>query len=214
MKLPEAFTDSYGKVTAASSGACFAISIRGKNIDAVAANTCNPEYGKWVGLVPAGSTVEIEGIPRDDGHEIDIFYVTNAAGCQPREASDGIGNKPDSGVVASKRGFGADNVYMIARQPLGELGVGDNFVTVTVNLPHPSNALSAIAELGIPDSCNSDPVVLTQVESTAGMVSGSKTLTAPSGKIMHLRMKDQRIEIRNPTNFHGRLAPHRLGERQ
>lgn len=203
LKLPESFTDSQGKVQAASTSACFAINIFGKNIDlASSVTTCDPKYGMFVGLVPAGKEVFIEGIPKDDGHTIEIYYLSNSSGCQPLSATqlkaEGFAKK-----------FGSNNVHRIASQAMGPLSTGDNIITVKVKFPRSNNTFEALGISGA--GCDLADAVLSQLPQAASQVVGAGYGTTASGKKVHIRIKNQNIQTTNPTDFSGRLTPYRLG---
>ena len=201
LKLPDAFTSANGKVTAASSAACFAINLSGSGIkDTAAATSGDPAYGKFVGLAPAGGTLEIKGIPRKDDHNIQIFYVPSAEGCTPFEAS--------SGLAAT---FGSNRVHVLADKPLGPLGVGDNFVQVSVELPSSQNTMSALNLASSASTCSQEGPTVSQFGVALGSGASARGTMANGDQLM-FRIKDQTISTDQPLDFSGRLVPSRLQE--
>ena len=184
-----------------ASNACFAVSIKGSGLTSVASNTCDPEYGLFAGLASPGASIELEtsyGLDRS----IEIYYVISDNGCNSFNPTLGLGET-----------YGSNKVHRISRT------TGVNFdqpeVVVEVQIDWPSTSNSFASLFSPPDSCKKgdDPINLMAIKQ-ARVVQGAGRGFTQSGSQVQVRILDQKLDMRSPDNWSGRILPNRLGDEQ
>ncbi len=189
------------KVGAFSGTACFAVSISAGDIPTASPGSCDQAYGIVAGLSPLGQAVEMEA-PFGKNRTIEIFYVISDQGCNAFDSSNGLGEV-----------YGSNRVYRISRTT----GIDFNQPVVTVNavIEYPSTSNSMATLFSLPESCKQDPSPINVASiKQARVVQGSAHGVTELGSKMSVRIYDQKLNMKSPTDFSGRLTPVRLGEEQ
>jgi len=202
LELPSSFSGSENalkttSLEASTLKACFAISLRGDDIESTNGDSCNPEYGQFVGLVEGGQTVEVS-VERGSDRVIDLYYVAS-------EDCSELGSPLSLGTM------GSNKVHRLAQKRGIKLNSSNVSVTLPIQLPGPANTLDRV--YGLPSACRSGTENLLAENRDVKVVTGALTGQFDSGRGISLRLSTISVQ-RGTSNKKVRLKPTRLGVKQ
>lgn len=181
--------------------ACFAVNIYGDGISTQTPSSCDGQYGLFSDLVPVkGGEIELFA-PFGKGRTIEIYYVISSNGCQK------FSSQADPGQL-----YGSNNVFRISQKAGINFDQPEVVVKMPIEYPRSSNSLSTL--LSLPTSCekNNSPVNAVAQINKVRLVPGAVHGVTDAGNKMSVRVYDQKLNMKSPTNFSGRIKPVRLGE--
>ncbi len=166
--------------TALSGTSCFAVNIKADDLISSSKTICDPSYGDYAGLAPAGSEIEIE-TSSGKARVIELFFVQSDSGCKTNfDFSKGLGKT-----------FGTNKVHRIGRIEGIDLAPGDQEVEIEIQWPSENNSLAQI--FGFPDTCKKDD---RPRNSQINLVQSSIHGVSPEVQY-HIRVRDQKIKYQN-----------------
>ncbi len=184
--------------TTFSGSSCFAVNVKSENLLNFPKTECDPEYGDFAGLAPAGSQIELETSAGKD-RTIEIFFIHSENGCQQNFS-------PQMGLAKT---FGSDRVYRIAQKKGVTLNPGSQTIEIEIQWPEQNNSLSQL--LTLPQSCEKGEFPVDKMKiRQARMVQGEYRGTTNLGNQVHIRVHDKKLQ--QPSNNWGpRIQSLRLG---
>lgn len=163
--------------TSQSGTSCFAVNIKADNLMSSKESLCDPSYGDYAGLAPAGSEIEIQ-TSSGKGRIIELFFVQSDQGCQANfDFSKGLGKT-----------FGTNRVHRIGRVEGIDLAPGDQKVEIEIQWPKEENSLAGL--FNFPETCKKDD---RPRNSQISIVQGSIHGASPEVQY-HIRVRDQKIK--------------------
>lgn len=178
---------------------CFAVNIKGDKIEETKPSTCDAGFGIFGGLVPLGGGIELEA-PYGKNRTIEIYYVVSETGCEDFSPSQGMGKT-----------FGANNVYRISQVQNVNFDKPEVRVEMQIDYPSEQNMLRTLLSLN--SSCDRalSNINLMAVKQARAVLGAARALTDDSQAMMHVRVVDQAIQVKEPKDFNGKISPVRLG---
>lgn len=174
---------------------CYAINLTGPYINSFNPNgQCGIEYGQFVGLIPAGGSVDFT-VDYGKNRTLDIYYIPGLSSCND------IGKQ---GLAQ----FGSDKVHRIGH--VTDLVFDKPEVTVIVNAEAPNSTNTFESLYSTPATCRAGGGALPLASSSFRLVVGSKRGTTGTGEKYSVRIVDQKIKL--PPTTTEQLIPHRLGD--
>ena len=179
--------------TSQSGTSCFAVNIKADDLLSSDKSICDPSYGDYAGLAPAGSEIEIE-TSSGKGRVIELFFIQSDSGCTSNfDFSKGLGKT-----------FGSNRVHRIGKVEGIDLAPGDQKVEIEIQWSDKDNSLTALYDF--PKTCekNNRPR-----NSQVHLVQGSIHGASPEVQY-HIRVRDQKIKRQN-NSWDTTLKPPHLG---
>jgi hypothetical protein len=197
--MPDNLEQKAGELGSFSTKACFAVNIIAEDLPKSQGNSCDSSYGTFAGLIPSGGSVDLE-TKQGSNRTIELYYVLSENGCVPFNISQGLGLT-----------FGANKVFKIAKK------TGVNFnqaqVTVQLNIDWPSSSNSLATLMQAPSSCNKTETAINSMHvKQASLVLGAARGTTANGSHIQVKVRNQKLDMKAPNNWSGRILPNRLGE--
>lgn len=191
----------HGGLGALSGSACYAVHIKASDISGKPASSCDPEYGQLSPLVPPGGLIDIETV-RGVDRKIEVLYVISDKPCDQYTGDKGLGEE-----------FGSNRVFVIGEKDNVAFDQSEVKVSIQIEYPSASNSFATLAST--PTTCDkAGAPINVMARKQARVVLGAQRALTSGGQLMHVRVLDQKIEIKNPSDFAGKILPNRLGDEQ